>query len=355
VTEVLGATERQVVGASIKGASHARDGRPNQDAIAWYPESGIGPRLVVALADGHGSRRCFRSDTGSRLAVAVAVALGRHLLAVRPGGRPLVAPQADVLGRRIVERWRSSVEDDLEANPLTAAELASGDGQDSFLAYGTTLMVAIVADSWAMLLQLGDGDILCVDGHGTVRRPIADDPALLADETTSLCLPSAEREFRVSLEELGPDGPEVMVLATDGFGNAYPDEESLLRVGPDVLRQVHEAGMAGVKENLAGWLETAAAHSGDDVTAAVVHLGTAPSAPPPPRRRPLSPPMAATEPATMRELLAPTVRQDAPPAPPRAGAAEAALPAGRFLVWAVGAAAAAVVGAALLLAWVLLR
>src|SRR4051812_12483957 len=65
-------TRWRIVGKSVRGATHERAGIPNQDAIRWLPESGSGCPLILAVADGHGSRRSFRSETGARLAVETA-------------------------------------------------------------------------------------------------------------------------------------------------------------------------------------------------------------------------------------------------------------------------------------------
>src|SRR5450432_2105973 len=55
--------------ATERGAAHVAAGLPNQDAAVAYPTA---CGAVAAVADGHGHRRHFRSDRGSRLAVAVA-------------------------------------------------------------------------------------------------------------------------------------------------------------------------------------------------------------------------------------------------------------------------------------------
>ncbi|MGC9395001.1 MAG: protein phosphatase 2C domain-containing protein, partial [Anaerolineae bacterium] len=70
----------RVVGRSVQGASHARGGMPNQDAIQWFPDSGVGPPLILSLSDGHGSPRNFRSDIGAEFAVEAATSLMRELL-----------------------------------------------------------------------------------------------------------------------------------------------------------------------------------------------------------------------------------------------------------------------------------
>lgn len=56
-------------GKSVRGASHIRDNRPNQDAILWSSGESDGLPLVMALSDGHGSQRSFRSETGAAFAV----------------------------------------------------------------------------------------------------------------------------------------------------------------------------------------------------------------------------------------------------------------------------------------------
>lgn len=61
-----------VIKATATGASHTRAGLPNQDAIQSWEDRGRGV-LALAVADGHGSRKCFRSDIGAQLAVREAL------------------------------------------------------------------------------------------------------------------------------------------------------------------------------------------------------------------------------------------------------------------------------------------
>jgi serine/threonine protein phosphatase PrpC len=58
--------------ATATGASHTRSGLPNQDAIQSWEDPQLGA-LALAIADGHGSSKCFRSDRGAALAVRKAV------------------------------------------------------------------------------------------------------------------------------------------------------------------------------------------------------------------------------------------------------------------------------------------
>jgi len=270
-------TPRLVVGASVLGPAHIRLGLPNQDAIAWTPSSGGGDGLVVAVSDGHGAPEHFRSDAGSALAVAAALDKGKAFLLTDLAGEEALR----ALAAAIVATWHAGVEVDLARRPFSEAELlalerAAGPEvraevqAEPVLAYGATLLVALVEGDAATLLQLGDGDILSITDEGA-DWAIPPDPRLFGGVTTSLCLPEAEEDFRFGEVLSGPGGG-YLLLATDGFRNAFADEESFLMVGPDVWRCAAEGGLDAVAENLGPWLEEAASYSGDDVTAAVVSL-----------------------------------------------------------------------------------
>jgi serine/threonine protein phosphatase PrpC len=69
MTEKVSLTEWRIIGETVPGASHLRAGIPNQDSILQMRESDRTLPLVVAIADGHGSPKCFRSDKGSRFVV----------------------------------------------------------------------------------------------------------------------------------------------------------------------------------------------------------------------------------------------------------------------------------------------
>lgn len=68
------------IGHSARGSSHVRSDLPNQDAIEFFPESGRGLPLILAIADGHGSAKSFRSDIGSRIAVQTATRVLREFV-----------------------------------------------------------------------------------------------------------------------------------------------------------------------------------------------------------------------------------------------------------------------------------
>ena len=122
MTEKLSSTEWRIVGETVPGASHLRAGIPNQDAILQLRESSRTLPLVVAVSDGHGSPKCFRSNYGSRFAVKISAALVSEFLDERRGSfdlKEIEARGAELLPPEFVKRWRTAVEAHLKNNPFT--------------------------------------------------------------------------------------------------------------------------------------------------------------------------------------------------------------------------------------------
>ncbi len=274
----------RVIGCSVCGAAHQRSGLPNQDALHWRPESGRGATLLAAVSDGHGSSRSFRSHLGARLAVQAATLemsefLDRNREASFSALKRMVEEQ---LPPAIVRRWHRGVARHLQTAPFTAGELDSVARQvgpaarrtvqrHPALAYGATLLAAFAAEAYIAYLQLGDGDILAVTAAGEVYRPLPADPRLIANHTTSLCLPDAWHDFRVAFQVLSGSPPALILLATDGYANSFADDAGFCQVGSDLLELIRTDGPDAVEASLATWLaEASLAGSGDDITVAVL-------------------------------------------------------------------------------------
>jgi serine/threonine protein phosphatase PrpC len=272
---------------SVIGASHIRSGLPNQDAISFEPASGVGPPLIVALSDGHGSSKSFRSHLGSDFAVKGAVALLQELLDVLahdPKSLSAVKRTAEErLPKEVVRRWQMAVDAHLEAHPFTEEELARvmrdrGEkacrdvGAHPHLAYGATLLAAVATENFLLFLQLGDGDILLVADTGEVTHALTRDTRLIGNETTSLCMDRAWREVRLHFHACHGELPALILLATDGYANSFVDAKAFLKVGSDLLEILQSEGVSFVTENLGTWLEEASAEgSGDDITLGILY------------------------------------------------------------------------------------
>lgn len=265
----------QVIAHSVTGAGHARLEQENQDAYDFLPPRGKGIGLSLAVADGHGSERSPRSRRGAELAVKAALAelevLRHHR---RLSSQAAVKHYAEEqLPKRLEARWKTLVEADWQQTAVLGSRdevqraASEHGGRDLFRLYGTTILGAVVTDSYLVYLQLGDGDIVEVSEDGNARRPFGRDARLLGNETTSLCQDRTWCECRVLFQGLAGRPPALILLASDGLSNSYRDDEGFLQVGRDVLHALRAGGAETVKAALGKTLAHITLHgSGDDIT-----------------------------------------------------------------------------------------
>ena len=277
--------------ASVRGAAHVRAGLPNQDAVRIARFQDDVP-LIVALADGHGSAKSFRSRRGARLAVVVAQKVCGHLFQL---GNPSQIKRwaEEQLPLALVRLWQAQVAQALQRQPFTPQELKSLDAAarrqvetHPTLAYGATLLTVVVTENFILYLQLGDGDMLAVSAQGDMERPIPKDARLIGNETTSLCSPKAWNEMQVYFQTLAGAPPAFILAATDGYANAYRDDASFQQVAQDYWTLLRDEGDAAVQPHLKAWLDEASQQgSGDDITVGILWRpgalsGLAPETPP---------------------------------------------------------------------------
>jgi hypothetical protein len=265
-------TWRVVIGTA-RGAFHHASGLPNQDAVGR--EEGPDGAVTVAVADGHGHLRHFRSADGSALAVDIACRVASRTAARLASGTAEEARTvlADMV-RTIVADWRSAVAADLAERPYaeqdqSALDLA-GDGPE--VPYGSTVLVATIAGPWLICAQIGDGDMLGVRSDGGLFYPVAHDDRLDGHRTTSLCQPDAEASFRTGAYDLREVPLAALLLATDGYGNAQTEDPWHPGVGRDLAEFAVEHDHLWFEQQVPGWAERCASSegSGDDTTIALL-------------------------------------------------------------------------------------
>lgn len=250
-------------------------GLPNQDAVAASPIGEYG--AAVAVADGHGHPRHFRSSRGSRLAVTVACEAAQDLAGSIDrftAAGPIEDETRAVLVPAISERWHAAVSRDLDAEPFTPAQeaLRAATGDDAVIAYGSTLLLAVVCRQWLVLAQIGDGDILAIRSNGSALLPVPGDPMLDGRQTTSLCGPRAADEFRVAIADLSSTALLGVVLATDGYGNAQLADPWTEAFSQDLAELLRSCELASLADQLPVWASRCASGegSGDDTTIALL-------------------------------------------------------------------------------------
>jgi serine/threonine protein phosphatase PrpC len=268
--------------ATQLGASHRAAGLTNQDAVATAQIRPAG--LVAAVADGHGHHRHFRSARGSELAVAVACEAAQELTdRLDRLDRLEAAGQIEAEARRtlvpaIAQRWRARVREDLAAKPFTVAEeerRAASD--DALIAYGSTLLLAIAWRKWLIMAQIGDGDIVGIQPDGQALLPVPGDPSLDGRQTTSLCGPRAEQEFRIAVVDTSRTPLLGLLLASDGYGNAQVADPWPEAVSADLAELIGSRPPEWLADQLPSWASRCASADGsaDDTTIALLILPSA--------------------------------------------------------------------------------
>lgn len=295
----------------MPGASHLRSQppKPNQDAICLKQDPLQPSTWVVTLADGHGSSKAFRSEIGAKFAVETAAEILWGSVAMSGcSDEPSVAPFSKLsyeevyaltkqqLPARIVRAWIEKVEAHLQENPFSQEELqhclsptdaarqvsrkspspdAQIEAQTQALIrhypYGTTLLGVVVTDDFFLYLQLGDGDIVCVDVSGDVYRPLEKDQRLIANETTSLCIPEAWSELRIMMQPTSARSPAMIMVSTDGYSNSFATEDDFFQAAIDFHSWIQKEGITSVESELEEILtETTQKGSGDDITLGIL-------------------------------------------------------------------------------------
>ena len=259
------------------GASHIKGGLPCQDASCageW------GAYAYAIVADGHGSRRHFRSDRGSALACRVAEEKipaflgGEYAEEDGPDAR-LSALKAD-----ICSAWAEAVREDYQRNPWTEAELEEArsrlspeqfarleDGTDAPVAYGSTLCAVFTCPGGWAAIQLGDGCFTHIGTDGVYDWPMPESLVNEGNKTASLCMRQPMRDFRHCY---GDDNPAGLLVYTDGIEKVFSPQ------GKEIISLLHWiwrnefAEDSGRKGNLERTLDMLTRRSpiGDDLSVA---------------------------------------------------------------------------------------
>jgi hypothetical protein len=266
VTATPGSTAWTLLQGAVKG----RNKKFSQDSSVARHIAG-GAAVLLAVADGHGSKAHYRSDLGSRWAVEAFATCAGALAedVVRRGGDedhwPAVLAAARGLPQQIVHRWRDQValhECNSPAGGDWRAVLSAG---PDLIPYGSTLVGAVVVGRLLLCWQLGDGDIVLVDESGEPLVPLYEGPEL-GDEADSLCQPEAWRQMRIHWQRLPTGRHTAVLISTDGLSKSFTDHKGFVSFAEGLRDRALDQGLGAVQGQLENWLSHAASYSGDDST-----------------------------------------------------------------------------------------
>lgn len=259
-----------MITASVRGAAHQRHNLPNQDSIRCY----ISDTVILAISDGHGSKKSFRSDKGSSFAVQIAIETIKNFFkSIKSYNYNLSFIKRlanEQIPKVIVQEWQAAIDADIRNNPFSEQELKLLEGKTT-IAYGATLLIVLMTDNFIIYWQLGDGDILTVWENKIIETPMLKDERLFANETTSLCIKDAWRDFRMSFQAIINRSPDLILLASDGYANSFSDDANFFKVASDITQLIKNEGTSFVAQNLEQWLTEASKNgSGDDISIGII-------------------------------------------------------------------------------------
>lgn len=264
--------KRIVFGTSVQGASHIRSETECQDSCKKIIcDDGT---IIMAVADGHGSKSCPFSKTGSSIAVNVFCKVMADYVSnfsdspetlltyLNREGDTKVAQAIDAeWKRRVYKNHRDNKRD------IPETEDVEKQRQQIYAQYGTTLLGLMLAEDFLFAFQIGDGDIVFTSSDGF--EPVVTGDKILGVETHSLSKMDAWKKAisAVRRVDFSEKLPSMFLMSSDGFANSYKNEEEFAKTCIDYFNMVNQYGTKAVGENLKSWLsETSAMGCGDDIT-----------------------------------------------------------------------------------------
>jgi protein phosphatase 2C-like protein len=289
--ELVQSKKWHAIGCSVRGARHIENGMPNQDAIKMMIATTTtslqsnNNAIILAIADGHGNSINFRSAIGARFAVEIAC---QKLLGIAGQVATFtnIAMFNDIvqnsLPRILSQEWHLTVDNHFKSNPLTSGELTQLNNdakikerisKEPKIAYGTTLLCALLSEQFVILAQIGDGDILTVNEVGKVIRPILQDGEARVEKEmiNSLYMHESWNGFKIVFLREPQTFPRLIMLTTDGYKNSYHDENAFCRVAIEYMTMIQEKGLQDVSSKLGKITsEISKEGSGDDITIGLI-------------------------------------------------------------------------------------
>lgn len=217
---------------SVKGASHEAKGTVCQDSSAHF----AGDKYAVAVvADGHGSKKHFRSNVGSELAVKCTLAVIKNFCNDMdkfnrdfPENHKLVIKN---IQKQIISRWNAAVLEHFKKNPITSIEKSDFTATEfekipMVSYYGTTLVAVVACENFTFGFQIGDGSLVGVFEDGTTKILIDYEESNPANITSSICNANAASmfdEFYIADKKL-----LAAYVSTDGLYTSFGSDDDFL-------------------------------------------------------------------------------------------------------------------------------
>ena len=219
------------ISAVTIGQSHIDNGTECQDCAQLDLESKN--YVMAAVADGHGSKKHFRSDRGSQFATEAAKDsiyeymndYERFVDAYQVDREYLI----DRIVKMIITKWHEKISEDLDQNPITQEEIdkyldGTFNSDKVSSVYGTTLLVGVMSEKCNFGFLIGDGSFVVIDKHGKAYIPIEDENSK-ANYTSSL---SSSDSYNGFVKHFFDEMPFSIMVSTDGLVKSFANDSDFL-------------------------------------------------------------------------------------------------------------------------------
>ena len=178
--------------------------------------------VMGAVADGHGSKKHFRSAKGSQFAVEAAKYsiyeymndnYEKFVDAYNKDKKYLI----DRIIKMLITKWHEKIQEDINNEPITQEDKIAS-------IYGTTLLVGVMGEGCNFGFLIGDGSFVVIDKHGKAYIPIEDENSK-ANYTTSL---SSSDSFNGFVTHFFDEMPFSIMVSTDGLVKSFGDDNDFL-------------------------------------------------------------------------------------------------------------------------------
>lgn len=241
---------------SVMGASHEKKGIVCQDSSAFEVGNGY---AVAVVADGHGSKKHFRSNLGSKFATESAVEVIREYIQDPDEFDRIFSENHDRIikgiEKQIIYSWNNKIRTHLNENPVTMKEKSKFE-YDEFdeipfeSYYGTTLVVAVACRNYTFGFQIGDGSLVAVFEDGETSMIMDYEESNPANITSSMCNANAFTMF----DSFYVDSKKLIAIfvSTDGLYTSFGSDNDFLDYHTIIAGQLInvDALLPSLKNNL---------------------------------------------------------------------------------------------------------
>ena len=229
---------------SVIGASHVKKGTVCQDSSGYEIHENY---AVAVVADGHGSKKHFRSNIGSQLAVESATETVRIFFSDYEKISGQLPENYDLILRNIekqvIARWHKKIMKHFSENPVKPEERKQFT-DDEFRKipvesyYGTTLVSAVVGRDFTLGFQIGDGSLVAVFEDGETVMIMDYEESSPANITASMCnrnAPYLFNHFYTSRKKI-----LALFVSTDGLYTSFGSDYDFLDYHTIIAGQLYD-------------------------------------------------------------------------------------------------------------------